>query len=81
MVKVKVFLGPQQQYTQSVLMNVTEALSLFVPFAKKKFQLDSSASHAYGFLLATDSKHQALQLSHTFFDLDLAPRNRTRNGR
>jgi len=73
MVKVKVVLGPQQQYTQSVLMNVTEALSTFVPFAKKKFQLDSSASHAYGFLLATDAKHQALQLSQTFFDLDLAP--------
>lgn len=73
MMKVKVFLGPQQQFTQSVLMNVTEPLSAFVPFAKKKFQLDSSSSQVYAFLVATESRHQALGMSSSLFDLDLAP--------
>lgn len=73
MMKVKVFLGPQQQFTQSVLMNVTEPLSAFVPFAKKKFQLDSSSSQVYAFLLAGESRHQALSMAASLFDLDLAP--------
>lgn len=73
MMKVKVFLGPQQQFTQSVLMNVTEPLSAFVPFAKKKFQLDSSSSQVYAFLLAGESRHQALSMSSSLFDLDLSP--------
>jgi hypothetical protein len=73
MIKVKVFLSAQQQFTQSVLMNVTEPLSSFVPFAKKKFQLDSSVSHSYGFLVAAGAKHQALNMSSSLTDLDLPP--------
>jgi hypothetical protein len=73
MIKVKVFLGPQQQFQQSVLMNVTETLQAFLPFAKKKFQLDSSSTHVYAFLVATDSNHKALSMNSSLFDLDLAP--------
>lgn len=73
MIKVKVFLSAQQQFTQSVLMNVTEPLSAFVAFAKKKFQLDSSSSSVYAFLLPMGPKHQALNMSSSLFDLDLSP--------
>lgn len=74
MIKIKVFLGPQQQFSQSVLMNVTEPLQAFLPFAKKKFQLDSSSVHSYGFLvLNADGRHKELSLASSLYDLDLDP--------
>lgn len=54
-------------------MNVTESLNAFVPFVRKKFQLDPSSTHSYAFLVASSQKHTMLNMASSLIELDLSP--------
>lgn len=68
---VRVIIG-KASFHQKLVMDITKPFSYFLPFAQKKFKIDS-AKDQYLILVKSDNEWKHAPLSSSLFELDLQP--------